>query len=486
MISRLSLGARVRLAIALAVLMTAGAVAIALLWFEARIAILLSIAVCLPVALWVALHATKPWTDTLTALKDGVASLRDHDFSLSIARRTNDELGALVDAYNSLGSVLRRERLDLHQRELMLDTVIQTSPLALVLTNANARIVFSNIAARQLLNAGRKLEGLDFTDVLKQAPEPLRDAIAGGADTLFTVQEGSEANVFHVAQRHFVLNAQEHRLVLLKQLTRELAAQEVAVWKKVIRVIAHELNNSLAPISSLANSGLMLARTSPDPAAAPADSRARASHEPGGGSEARSPGGTFGQPSEEQRSADAARLERVFTTIADRAAHLSTFIDGYARFAKLPKPRLASIGWKQFVGRLEGAGTFRLTAPLPDGMATFDATQLEQVMINLLKNANESGSPPEAIELSVRATGDGWMLEVADRGTGLSDDTLRDALIPFYSTKSSGTGLGLTLCREIVDAHGGRLSIANRPGGGAVVALWLPALPAAAKEVSSA
>ncbi len=125
--------------------------------------------VCVPVAVWLALRATKPWTDTLTALKDGVASLRDHDFSLSIARGTNDELGDLVDAYNSLGSVLRRERLDLHQRELMLDTVIQTSPLALVLTNANARIVFSNIAARQLLNSGRKLEGLDFTEVLKQA-----------------------------------------------------------------------------------------------------------------------------------------------------------------------------------------------------------------------------------------------------------------------------------------------------------------------------
>ena len=441
MIFRLSLAARVRLAAALAVLVTAGAVAGALLWFEARTAILLAIVVCVPVAMWIALHATKPWSDTLTALKDGVASLRDHDFSLSIARGTNDELGDLVDAYNSLGSVLRRERLDLHQRELMLDTVIQTSPLALVLTNANARIVFSNIAARQLLNAGRKLEGLAFTEVLKQAPEALRDAIAGGADTLFTVQEGSEANVFHVAQRHFVLNAQEHRLVLLKQLTRELAAQEVAVWKKVIRVIAHELNNSLAPISSLAHSGLMLARAAHD-ATGP----------------------------------DAARLERVFTTIADRAAHLATFIDGYARFAKLPKPRLANIHWKQFVGRLEGAGTFRLTAPLPEGVATFDATQLEQVMINLLKNAAESGSAPEAIELTVRPTNDGWMLEVADRGTGLSDDTLRDALIPFYSTKPSGTGLGLTLCREIIEAHDGRLSIANRQGGGAVVALWLPRL----------
>ena len=461
MISRLSLATRVQLAMTLAVLVTAGAVAVALIWFEARIAILLAIAVGLPVAVWLARRATKPWTNTITALKDGVASLRDHDFSLSIARGTNDELGDLVEAYNSLGSVLRRERLDLHQRELMLDTVIQTSPLALVLTNANARIVFSNIAARQLLNAGRKLEGLDLRETLKQAPEPLREAIAGGTDTLFTVQEGSEANVFHVAQRHFVLNAQEHRLVLLKQLTRELAAQEVAVWKKVIRVIAHELNNSLAPISSLANSGLMLVRASRSPAGEPGGSAAPPPHDVAG-------------PASEPRALDAARLERVFTVIADRAAHLATFIDGYARFAKLPKPRLGAISWKQFVGRLEGAGTFRLTAPLPEGVATFDATQLEQVMINLLKNAAESGSAPEAIELSVRPASDGWVLEVADRGTGLSDDTLRDALIPFYSTKPSGTGLGLTLCREIIEAHGGRLRIANREDGGAIVTIWLP------------
>jgi two-component system, NtrC family, nitrogen regulation sensor histidine kinase NtrY len=450
MLPRLSLAGRVAVAAVLATLVTAGAASVFAHWFALYLAIPFSLGIGLPVALWLARSAVHPWTSTVKALKDGVASLRDHDFSLSIGRGANDELGELVSSYNSLGSLLRRERLDLHQRELMLDTVIQTSPLALVLTNADARIVFSNIAARQLLNAGRKLEGLALSAVLDAAPQPLRDAIAGGTDTLFTVQEGTEANVFHVSQRRFTLNAQPHRLVLLKQLTREMAAQEVAVWKKVIRVIAHELNNSLAPISSLANSGLMLAR---------------ASHAAAGSQDS---------PDPSTVAPDAARLERVFTTIADRAAHLATFIDGYARFAKLPKPRMVTIDWRQFIGRLEGATPFRLVTALPTGQVTFDATQLEQVMINLLKNAAESGSPPDAIEVTVRAAGEGWLIEVADRGTGLSEDALRDALIPFYSTKPSGTGLGLTLCREIVEAHGGRLSIANRPGGGAIVGLWLP------------
>jgi two-component system nitrogen regulation sensor histidine kinase NtrY len=95
-------------------------------------------------------------------------------------------------------------------------------------------------------------------------------------------------------------------------------------------------------------------------------------------------------------------------------------------------------------------------------------------MINLLKNAAESGSPPEAVAVSVHPRAQGFVIEVADRGSGLSEQVLRDALLPFFSTKPSGTGLGLTLCREIVEAHGGRLTLANRPGGGAVVSIHLP------------
>ena len=86
----------------------------------------------------------------------------------------------------------------------------------------------------------------------------------------------------------------------------------------------------------------------------------------------------------------------------------------------------------------------------------------------------ESGSPPDEIAVSVRRQAEGFIVEVADRGNGLTESVLRDALLPFYSTKPAGTGLGLTLCREIVEAHGGRLSLANRPGGGAVVTVWLP------------
>jgi len=482
---RLSLTGRATLAALLAAVVAACISSTTRHWTaSAPIAALTGIAIALPITLWAGRAATSPWSKVVRAVRDGVMSLKDHDFSISIARVPNEELSELVTAYNALGELLRRERLDLYQRELLLDTVIQTTPLVMVLTNSVGRVVYSNVAARQFFHGGRKLEGLDFPTLLSDAPAPLREALSFNADaaapapvadplpsggptqatgplpaagpvpaagptndSLFTMEVAGEPQVYHLSQRSFHLNAQGHRLVLLKQLTRELAAQEVAIWKKVIRVIAHELNNSLAPIASLVHSGKLLSQ---DLAAHDTSNAAQVS------------------PAQKQ-------LQRIFTTIGDRTAHLTSFIDGYARFAKLPRPRLAPVSWGDFLARLEGTTHFRIEGALPERPANMDVSQLEQVMINLLKNAAESGSSQEEIAVAIRdAQGSGFVVEVADRGSGLAEHVLRDALLPFYSTKPAGTGLGLTLCREIVEAHEGRLSIANRDGGGALVTLWLP------------
>jgi two-component system nitrogen regulation sensor histidine kinase NtrY len=437
---RRSLAGRAAVALAaIALVVTAAALAFARVFDSPLLAALAALLVATPLIAWLATRLTSGWSRVITAVTDGITSLKDRDFSISVTHVSDDEVGDLANAYNSLGDTLRRERLDLYQRELLLDTVVQTTPLALVLTNATGAVVFGNIAARQLFQQGRKLEGHDFGELLAGAPQPLRDAVAAGTDTLFGVELGHEAEIFHLAQRNFTLNGQPHRLLLFKQLTRELAAQEVAIWKKVIRVIAHELNNSLAPITSLAHSGLQLAQA-PDPE----------------------------------------RLTRVFATIEERATHLASFIDGYARFAKLPRPRPVATDWAALLAGLADTARFRLDGALPDSPGWLDPAQVEQVIINLLKNAAESGSPPEEITVAVHERPPGFAIEVADRGTGLADEVLRDALLPFYSTKPKGTGLGLTLCREIVEAHGGRLSIANREGGGAIVSLWLPGPPAAA------
>jgi len=398
------------------------------------IAALLAALVLAPLVAWSAARLTARWSRMARALNDGVLSLKDRDFSISVTRATTDELGELVDNYNGLGERLRIERQSLYQRELMLDTVIQATPLALVLTNDADAVLYSNSAARQLFAEGRKLEGEKFARYLQRSPGPLREAIERGGDTLFTLDIGGEPQVYHVSQRSFLLNAVPHRLLLLKQLTREINSQEVATWKKVIRVIAHELNNSLAPISSLAHSGQILASAPPDPE----------------------------------------QLARVFSTIEDRARHLAGFIDGYAQFAKLPQPRVAPVSWAVLLERLRVVAAFQLVGTLPARTASFDTAQVEQALINLLKNARESGADPASIELSVTLVAQGFTIEVRDRGPGFTPTALEHALVPFYSTKATGTGLGLTLCREIVEAHGGRLRIANRDGGGAVVMLWLP------------
>ncbi len=337
--------------------------------------------VTLPLAAWLTNRMFTRWSRSLRAVADGISSLRDRDFSVSVTPTGPDEIGDLTAEYNLLGDSLRRERLNLYQRELLLDTVVQTTPLALVLTNSNDHIVFGNIAARQLFRAGRKIEGVRFADLLESAPRPLRDAVEGGVDTLFTVSEGAEAEIFHLSNRLFSLNSQPHRLLLFKQLTREMAAQEVAIWKKVIRVIAHELNNSLAPISSLAHSGRELAA----------------------------------QP-------DTARLTRVFSTIEERASHLATFIDGYARFAKLPRPRPAAVDWGALLAGLKDSLSFQVLQPLPVEAGWVDGPQIEQVLINLVKNAIESGSPEDDVTLAVTERSGGFAIEVRDRGSGLTDD----------------------------------------------------------------
>ncbi len=430
---RHSLEGKLALVCVLLVCLVAGVIAGAAVWLESwTVSILIALVVMIPVALLAARSFIRPVVRTLLAVSDGITSMKDRDFSVSISAPSAIELESLVRSYNGLGAQLRDERQSLYQRELLLDTVIQATPLAMVLTNAADRVVYSNLAARQTFLDGRRLEGLSFRELLDLAPEPLKHAVEGNEDTLFTVEEDGESQIYHLAQRGFLLNSQSHRLYLLKQLTRELSRQEVETWKRVIRVIAHELNNSLAPISSLAHSG-------------------RHAHEP-----------------------DPEQLQRIFRTIEDRAQHLHSFIDGYARFAKLPKPRPEAVEWASFLRALQDTSAFTIVGDVPTRPGVFDAAQMEQVLINLVKNAREAGASSESVTVRVEHHAGGWRIQVLDRGLGMSEDILRNALLPFYSTKPAGAGLGLTVCREVIEAHGGRISLANRPAGGLAVTLWIP------------
>jgi signal transduction histidine kinase len=390
-------------------------------------------AVFLVLALWVVRHALVPVTAMFRALAGTVTSYRDGDFAFSLAWPRNDELGDLVVAHNALGDTLRAQRETLVHRELLLDTMVQNTPVAMLLCDPGGHIVYGNLAARQLLAGGRRLEGQRLAALLEAAPESLREAVARGRDGLFAVERDGEEEIYYLARNGFRLNGRPHELFVLRHLTSELHRQEVRTWKKVIRVISHELNNSLAPIASLAHSGSELLK--------------RGKYDP---------------------------LDKVFATIADRARHLEQFILGYARFAKLPAPRPELTAWADLVERLRGQVAFQVDGALPDPGGQFDPAQLEQALVNLLRNAHESGSPPADIQLRVRKLPGTVAIEVSDRGTGMTEAVLSHALLPFYSTKRGGTGLGLALVREIAEAHGGRVALANRPGGGVSVTITLP------------
>jgi two-component system nitrogen regulation sensor histidine kinase NtrY len=369
----------------------------------------------------------------LSALELGLLNLKDGEYATTLAYQNKDELGKLCELYNDTALKLRSEKHWLYQRELLLDKVTQSSPEVLFLVNDQQQVIFSNIAARRFFNCPIGIDGKLIDNLLNTAPKGAGAAISDRKEGLFTLAvDDNEPQTWYMSTGSFTLNNQAHTLFILKQMTRELSRQEVAVWKKVIRVISHELNNSLGPISSMLHSGKILSE-----------------------------------------NLEEARLARVFSTIDERIKHLSDFVQGYGKFAKLPEPKIQANDWTNLLSELASQWQF-VDLSEPDQTIHADPVQLEQLLINLLKNAHESGSNPEDVSILLAQRKTDSCIMVMDKGKGMSDTVMASALIPFYSTKASGSGLGLALCREITDAHHGQIALYNRDEGGLVVRVVLP------------
>ncbi|TVL17619.1 histidine kinase [Shewanella xiamenensis] len=394
--------------------------------------LLFTCGICALGVAWFTRHLAR----SLNALEVGLLNFNDNDFSVSIPANGEGQLKALAELFNDSAAKLRQERQYIYQRELLLDKVIQSSPNVMLLFNDHQKLMYANDAARHLFHIKGKMEGLSLDELLQDLPEALALALKQEKSGLFTMGE-DDTETWYLSRGQFLLNNQQHNLILLKQMTRELNRQEVAVWKKVIRIISHELNNSVAPIASMVNSGRLLTKDLDNP-----------------------------------------KLKLIFDTIESRTNHLSQFIFNYARFAKLPLPQRRQVAWQQLIEHLTQHYPFTLANELPAEMGYFDQGQMEQVLLNLLKNAHESGSNPDEVTLTIRfqtlVDGTGFIIKIEDRGSGMSEEVLEQALLPFYSTKQSGTGLGLPLCREIIEAHEGSISMHNRTDGGLSVQLWLP------------
>jgi two-component system, NtrC family, nitrogen regulation sensor histidine kinase NtrY len=330
--------------------------------------------------------------------------------------------------------------------ERLLELVLDASPEAVVLVGETGVLVYANAAARELFFAGRDVVGQNLLHMLAGAAEALRGPLLSGVDQIFTHDPGDESGpgTFHVATRRVAIDGAPHTLITVRTVTDEIAAQENAVLKRTLRVIGHELANSMTPAASLLRSAQQLLAL-PD-------------HQ--------------------------ARVVTALRTVEERLVHLHGFLAGLAALGQLPRPTRRDIAWAPFLDGLRALWPDVAITQTGAAPGWFDAAQIQQVLINLVKNAREAGGPPDAVDIDVVAAVDGVRITVADRGAGMTDDVLRNALVPAFTTKEHGSGMGLPLCREIVHAHDGRLRIARRDGGGTAVSFWLPSrTPSAASRV---
>jgi nitrogen fixation/metabolism regulation signal transduction histidine kinase len=375
----------------------------------------------------------------LQTISNLLAALREGDYSIRARGASADSgLGLALLEVNALSETLRSQRLRALEATALLRRVIEEMDAAVFAFDSDRRLRLVNRGGERLLGQPvERLIGLEAASLGLAAclegewPRTLEAAFPGGAGR-WEVRGGT-----------FRQDGLPHQLLVLTDLSRVLRAEERSAWQRIVRVLGHEINNSLAPIKSIAGSLNSVAAR---------DAR----------------------PTDWEQD-----LRSGLQVIETRAEALGRFMSAYARLARLPPPKLAPVdvaAWVHRVAALETRIAVK-TVEGPSVMLTADGDQLDQLLINLVHNAADAALETKGGVTVAWSTKAGVVeVTVEDEGPGLPDPG--NLFVPFFTTKASGSGIGLVLCRQIAEAHGGALSLEPRERGrGARARLRLPLGP---------
>ena len=372
----------------------------------------------------------------LQTLANMQAALREGDFSMR-ARVGNpeDALGELMREVNALSEMLREQRLGAMEASALLGTVMAEIDVAVFTFDPQARLRLVNRAGERLLSQNvERLLGKTSAEL------GLADCLEGEMARTLEKSFPARGGRWGVRRTVFRQGGAPHQLLVISDLSQALREEERQAWQRLVRVLGHEMNNSLAPISSIAQSLETLLKREP-------------------------------------RSADWEEdLRRGLKIISERSEALSKFMRDYSRLARLPKPQLQEVNLGALVRAAASVET-RLpveVVPGPDIRLQADPDQLQQVLINLIRNAADASLETQG-KVSVGWQRNGASLDVCVRDEGLGIANPGNLFVPFFTTKPGGSGIGLALSRQIAEAHGGTVQLANRSQGkGCEARLHLP------------
>lgn len=395
---------------------------------------LLALAVLAGVALGFAQR--RELAERLRAVSSVLAAYRDGDYSIR-TQAAGAPLGDVLSEVNRLGDVLRDQRLGAIEAWSLLRKVLAELDVVVLAFDGGERLHLANEAASRLL--GRPAEALHGASAAELG---LADLLAPGAPRVVRDSAALGTGPWEVRRGAFRLSGEAHTLLVLSDVSVALRDNERDAWRRLIRVMGHEINNSLAPIQSISGSlRASLDRRQEDP--------------------------------EWERD-----LVDGLDVIGRRAEALGRFMASYAKLARLPPPRRARVDVGALVAKIAAfeRGIAVEVHEGPDATLEGDADQLEQVLINLVKNAAEAAEVEGGgVRVRWSRAGSAVEIEVEDDGPGVSDTA--NLFVPFFTTKPGGSGIGLALSRQIVEAHGGQLSLVSRSGApGAVARVRLPLL----------